>query len=122
MPREREVVTVYHDSKILITWAYAMKKIDMEWHDTQKFKAIITGIARLPVDRPYLYMTFDNYMNIGPHSQALHCKVKVTPHGIRTLWKTGSTVAQPVNSDTIVYGGVTSVGLNHYMDTCMATI
>lgn len=121
VPRDRGVVTVYNDSKILITWAYAMKKMEILWHETNKFNGIITSMARLPVDRPYLYMTYANYQNLAPNSQALHCKAKVTPHGIRTPWKTGSTVVQPVNSDMMVYG-VTSVGLNHYMDTCMATI
>lgn len=121
MPRDRGVVSVYNDSKILITWAYAMKKMEIEWSGTNKFQGIITSMARLPVDRPYLYMTYANYINLGPNSQALHCKAKVTPHGIRTPWKTGSTVVQPVNSDMMVYG-VTSVGLNHYMDTCMATV
>lgn len=121
VPRDHGVVTVFRDSKILTTWGYAMSKIDLKYDAEKTFSGIVTSLSRLPVDRPYLYIPHGTFLALPPHTRALECSVKITPHGLRTPWKTGSSVVQPVNSDMLVYG-VSSVGLNHHFDTGMCRI
>ncbi|CAN7994937.1 unnamed protein product, partial [Ixodes pacificus] len=55
---------------------------------------------------------------LSDNTKAIKCSAKITPHSIRTPWKTGSSVVQPVNSDMMVYG-VSAVGLNLSLDTGM---
>ncbi|KAL1415819.1 hypothetical protein MTO96_028762 [Rhipicephalus appendiculatus] len=121
VPRDHGVVTVFRDSKILTTWAYAMMKTNLVYDTEKTFPGILTSLSRLPVDRPYLYIPHGTYLNLPSHTRAVTCSVKVTPHGLRTPWKTGSSVVQPVNSDMLVYG-LSSVGLNHSMDTGMCRV
>ncbi|XP_075741708.1 uncharacterized protein LOC142792037 [Rhipicephalus microplus] len=121
VPRDHGVVTVFNDSKILTTWGYAMLKTSLKYDGEKNFPGIVTSMSRLPVDRPYLYIPHGTYLNLPAHTKALECSAKITPHGLRTPWKTGSSVVQPVNSDMLVYG-VSSIGLNHSMDTGMCRI
>lgn len=121
VPRDHGVVTVFRDSKILTTWAYAMLKTNLVYDTEKTFPGVLTSLSRLPVDRPYLYIPHGTYLNLPAHTRAVSCSVKVTPHGLRTPWKTGSSVVQPVNSDMLVYG-LSSVGLNHYLDTGMCRV
>ncbi|KAL1458828.1 hypothetical protein MTO96_043432 [Rhipicephalus appendiculatus] len=121
VPRDHGVVTVFRDSKILTTWAYAMMKTNLVYDTEKTFPGILTSLSRLPVDRPYLYIPHGTYINLPSHTRAVTCSVKVTPHGLRTPWKTGSSVVQPVNSDMLVYG-LSSLGLNHSMDTGMCRV
>ncbi|KAL1460342.1 hypothetical protein MTO96_027549 [Rhipicephalus appendiculatus] len=121
VPRDHGVVTVFRNSKILTTWAYAMMKTNLVYDTEKTFPGILTSLSRLPVDRPYLYIPHGTYINLPSHTRAVTCSVKVTPHGLRTPWKTGSSVVQPVNSDMLVYG-LSSVGLNHSMDTGMCRV
>lgn len=121
VPRDHGVVAVFSDSKILTTWGYAMVKTSLKYDGEKVFPGIVTSMSRLPVDRPYLYIPHGTFLNLPSHTKALQCSVKVTPHGLRTPWKTGSSVVQPVNSDMLVYG-ISSVGLNHNMDTGMCRI
>ncbi|KAL3198214.1 hypothetical protein MRX96_044489 [Rhipicephalus microplus] len=121
VPRDHGVVTVFNDSKILTTWGYAMLKTSLKYDGEKTFPGIVTRMSRLPVDRPYLYIPHGTFLNIPAHTKALECSAKITPHGLRTPWKTGSSVVQPVNSDMLVYG-ISSIGLNHCMDTGMCRI
>lgn len=121
VPRDHGVVTVFRDSKILTTWGYAMIKTSLKYDSDKTFPGIITSLSRLPVDRPYLYIPHGTFLALPPHTKAIECSIKVTPHGLRTPWKTGSSVVQPVNSDMLVYG-VSSVGLNQNLDTGMCRI
>ncbi|XP_037557557.1 uncharacterized protein LOC119434483 [Dermacentor silvarum] len=121
VPRDHGVVSVFSDSKIVTTWGYCMLKTSLKYDSEKTFPGIVTSMSRLPVDRPYLYIPHGTYLNFPAHTKALQCSVKVTPHGLRTPWKTGSSVVQPVNSDMLVYG-LASVGLNHHMDTAMCRI
>ncbi|XP_049275479.1 uncharacterized protein LOC125759981 [Rhipicephalus sanguineus] len=121
VPRDHGVVTVFRDSKILTTWAYAMLKTNLVYDTAKTFPGVLTSLSRLPVDRPYLYIPHGTYLNLPAHTRAVSCSVKVTPHGLHTSWKTGSSVVQPVNSDMLVYG-LSSVGLNHYLDTGMCRV
>nr|XP_050033268.1 uncharacterized protein LOC126529840 [Dermacentor andersoni] len=98
-----------------------MLKTSLKYDKEKTFPGIVTSLSRLPVDRPYLYIPHGTYLNFPVHTKALQCSVKVTPHGLRTPWKTGSSVVQPVNSDMLVYG-LASVGLNHHMDTALCRI
>ncbi|KAL3246522.1 hypothetical protein MRX96_057605 [Rhipicephalus microplus] len=50
---------------------------------------VLTSLSRLPVDRPYLYIPHGTYLDLPSHARAVRCTVKVTPHGLRTPWKTG---------------------------------
>ncbi|KAL3203900.1 hypothetical protein MRX96_053141, partial [Rhipicephalus microplus] len=121
VPRDHGVVTVFNDSKILTTWGYAMLKTSLKYDGEKTFPGIVTSMSRLPVDRPYLYIPHGTFLNLPAHTKALECSAKITPHGLRTPWKTGSSVVQPVNSDMLVYG-ISSIGLNHSMDTGMCRI
>ncbi|KAL3247425.1 hypothetical protein MRX96_057082 [Rhipicephalus microplus] len=121
VPRDHGVVTVFRDSKILTTWAYAMLKTNLVYDTEKTFPGVLTSLSRLPVDRPYLYTPHGTYLNLPSHTRAVRCTVKVTPHGLCTPWKTGSSAVQPVNSDMLVYG-LSSVGLNHPLDTGMCRV
>ncbi|KAH8021381.1 hypothetical protein HPB51_015561 [Rhipicephalus microplus] len=121
VPCDYGVVTVFRDSKILTTWAYAMLKTNLVYDTEKTFTGVLTSLSRLPVDRPYLYIPHGTYLNLPSHTRAVRCTVKVTPDGLRTPWKTGSSVVQPVNSDMLVYG-LSSVGLNHSLDTGMCHV
>ncbi|XP_075742053.1 uncharacterized protein LOC142794741 [Rhipicephalus microplus] len=121
VPRDHGVVTVFNDSKILTTWGYAMLKTSLKYDGEKTFPGIVTSMSRLPVDRPYLYIPHGTFLNLPAHTKALECSAKITPHGLRTPWKTGSSVVQPVNSDMLVYG-ISSIGLKHSMDTGMCRI
>lgn len=121
VPRDHGVVTVFNDSKILTTWGYAMLKTSLKYDGEKNFPGIVTSMSRLPVDRAYLYIPHGTYLNLPAHTKAVQCSAKITPHGLRTPWKTGSSVVQPVNSDMLVYG-VSAIGLNHSMDTGMCRI
>lgn len=98
-----------------------MTKTELKYDAEKTFSGIVTSLSRLPVDRPYLYMPHGTFLALPPHTRALECTVKITPHGLRTPWKTGSSVVQPVNSDMLVYG-MSSTGLNHHFDTGMCRI
>ncbi|KAK8773595.1 hypothetical protein V5799_011872 [Amblyomma americanum] len=78
-------------------------------------------MSRLPVDRPYLHMRKATFDKLPFHTKALKSFLKITPHGLRTPWKTGSSVVQPVKSDVLVYGPA-CVGLNVHMDTGMCRV
>ncbi|XP_040070191.3 uncharacterized protein LOC120843050 [Ixodes scapularis] len=119
VPRDQGVVSVYSDSKLLTTWGYATVLTKITYTHDKKYYGYFTSMSRLPVEFPYLYITPGTFKSLPPDTKALSCRAKITPHGIRTPWKTGSTVVQPVNSDMLVYG-VSSVGLNLYLDTGMA--
>ncbi|KAL1436341.1 hypothetical protein MTO96_049774 [Rhipicephalus appendiculatus] len=90
VPRDHGVVKVFLDSKILTTWAYAMLKTNLVYDTEKTFPGVLTSLSRLPVDRPYLYIPHGTYLNLSSHTRAVTCSVKVTPHGLRTPWKTGS--------------------------------
>ncbi|KAL3173911.1 hypothetical protein MRX96_001131 [Rhipicephalus microplus] len=118
VPRDHGVVTVFLDSKILIKWAYAMLKTNLVYDTEKTFPRVLTCLSRLPMHRPFHYIPHGTYLNLPSHTRAVRCTVKVTPHGLRTPWKTGSSVVQPVNSDMLVYG-LSYVGLSHSLDTGM---
>lgn len=71
-------------------------------------------MSRLLAEFPYLYNMPGTFKSLPTDTNAISCRAKITPHGIP--WKTGTSVVQPVNSDMLVYG-VSSVGLNLYLDT-----
>ncbi|KAK8773289.1 hypothetical protein V5799_012178 [Amblyomma americanum] len=118
IPRDHGVVTVFHESKILATWGYVMLKTQVKFDSEKTFPGILTSTSRLPVDRPYLYMPKATFYKLPLHAKALKSFVKITPHGLRTPWRTGFSVVQLVNSDMLVYGQA-RVGLNAHMDTGM---
>lgn len=95
-----------------------MRLTSLKYKNDKTELGIFTSMSRLPVEFLYFYMPPSVFKDIGTNVRALSCSVKVTPHGIRTPWKTGETVVQPVNSDMMVYG-VSAIGLNAHLNTGM---
>ncbi|KAL3257979.1 hypothetical protein MRX96_016747 [Rhipicephalus microplus] len=88
-------------------------------YDTEKtFPEVLTSLSRLTLDQSHLYIPHGTYLNTQSHTRAVSCPVKVALHGLRTPWKTGCSVVQPVNSYMLVYG-LSTVGLNHFLNTGM---
>ncbi|CAN7990141.1 unnamed protein product, partial [Ixodes hexagonus] len=118
IPRDQGMVRVHRDSKLLTTWGYVTVLTEITYAHNYKYKGYQTSMSRLPVEYIYLYMTPAHFNMLSDNTKAIRCSAKITPHGIRTPWKTGSSVVQPVNSDMMVYG-VSAVGLNLSLDTGM---
>ncbi|XP_002411665.5 uncharacterized protein LOC8036025 [Ixodes scapularis] len=112
------MVRVHRDSKLLTTSGYVTVLTEITYAHSYKYKGYQTSMSRLPVEYLYLYMTPAHFNMLSDNTKAIKCSAKITPHGIRTPWKTGSSVVQPINSDKMVYG-VSAVGLNLSLDTGM---
>lgn len=114
VPKSGGHYVTFHDSKILTSWGLTICPMQLK-KDDATLDLLFTSLVHLPVEFPYFYLSPQQYSALPSGTRAVNCTVKVTPHGIRTPWKTGSTVVQPVNSDMLLYGQ-TATGLNHSLD------